>query len=470
MNRLSFTELLLLLTFVFAGLYTSYVISFDTNRPVYYTNLYWLPFTYSVLSILFYRIYVGINRNLVYLLVVTLYSLRNVFTPLMMYYGEYSGFFTRLTIDNVNKAVALLCFENICVFAYLYERYKKDVLRINTSERHIYRQIKKGDYICGVLLILYLFFCIISYWMIPAIRESYSSIFAADALLDVGVDAPSRGIIRVVFTLFILAFNVVRILIPIAIIYFFRKKMGHSWLGIFIGFFLGLSQFFFVGGETMYVLLVFFLIIGIIYKLFYRCRKKIAILGGIIVLVPFIYLSVLKANAGVGESTDSIFNQLSMFMQAYLPGVCNVAAFFNVNNPNKLSTLFFDFYTMIPFRGTLFGLEGDRLVIVYTKQNNTPFQILPCISQAYHYIGILAPIVPCLLIRFAIYIQAKFRRSVNIWQYTFYLLAMVYVSVSPILYNVTILGVWLFATLLSMFLLIVLTGKSSFFINEIKEK
>ena len=47
---------------------------------------------------------------------------------------------------------------------------------------------------------------------------------------------------------------------------------------------------------------------------------------------------------------------LSLFLQAYFPGVYNLANVFSLETDiSKLSSLFSDFYTMIPFRNSVFA-------------------------------------------------------------------------------------------------------------------
>ena len=158
----------------------------------------------------------------------------------------------------------------------------------------------------------------------------------------------------------------------------------------------------FMSEENGYTFIVVFILVRIIYQLYTKYRRLLTIIMGISFSIGLLSIYLLKSSLLAG--TAASLEVLSIMFQAYLPGICNIASVFNMNNPNKLSTLFFDFYTMIPFRETIFGLTGERLSIVYNIQNGVNAQILPCIGQAYHYLGfVLAPIVPC----FFVYIGVK---------------------------------------------------------------
>ena len=152
-----------------------------------------------------------------------------------------------------------------------------------------------------------------------------------------------------------------------------------------------------------------------------------------------------------GAEGTSMSNQISKAFQAYFPGVCNVASFFNIDGYNKLETLFYDLYYTIPFRNTLFGIEGDnRLAVLYASDNNAKSQILPCVCQLFFYCSILAPMIECLFAKYAMYSYNRSQAQRSVYKLYVYNMCFIYCVLTPIMYNFTIFFTRLFVTILPL--------------------
>ena len=146
--------------------------------------------------------------------------------------------------------------------------------------------------------------------------------------------------------------------------------------------------------------------------------------------------------------------KFSEIMQGYFPGVSNAAGLFTMRSHDKLETLFYDFYAAIPFRQTLFGIQGDnRLVNVFTNDNDASSQIIPCSAQLYYYLGFGGLLLECLFIKFAFSTYEKAEEEKNIYIYYARILLFMYLIMTPSVYNMTIFLSRFFVTLAPLLLI-----------------
>jgi len=449
LSRLIILFVVLLCCFV--GLW----IMFDYDRPTYYTILPLLPFSYGIMSLLFQRVYKYIFNNLAVCIVVGLYFIRNVFTPFIMSLDNYYGVIHIRSEESVIYAILLMIFETFFIFLTLYFQCGK----IKNTNKSINKRITttigtnvSNVRIFGFMMLLMTLMMVYTWINVPEVRLNYTNIFADNAAtlsIDLTEDIVPRGTLkRALYTLSHMFFSFSRIFIPASFIYLIRKKMRYKRFAIILSFLIIITQLLFISSETMYVFVVMTVLFSLLLKLYPSNRKMILSLTGFGTGICLLLIIIGK----IDSSTE--LGLMSKYFQAYFPGICNIAGIFNIINPNKLATLFFDFYSAVPFRNTLFGVvNGDRLVLVYTASNNVRGQIIPCVGQAFHYIGVFAPIVLIILVRLAFKYERKRQNEKNIWKYTTYTLIIIYAAATPILYNVTIFLRFYTCTMLPMLIL-----------------
>lgn len=452
-NVFSISEILSLIFIVMLSILAGIIILLDSSRPSHYEWLPILPISFGIINIFSLKIYHNIFKKGAYIIVIFLYLVRNVITPLIMRFGDYYGFFKIINVENVNKAIMLMIYETVSVFIFLLLlncktiKIRKPKLKSKIATK---LQIKLFSLIIVTLTVI----CIFAYLRVPEIKLNYTTIFQSSkavGALGAYEVLPSGSINRILYTLFNFCFNIIQLFISVWLIYNIRKVIGANIISLLTSLLVVFFQFFFMTGENAYTFIIAFILIKIIYKLYNNQRKKLNIFIGLAGLTLMVVIYIAKANT---VTTGSHLSDLSQMFQAYFPGICNMSGVYNISNPNKLSTLFYDFYYMIPFRETLFGLSGERLVAVYTAQNVAPSQIIPCIGQAYYYIGfILAPFVPCFFIYVAVKYEDITKNQSNIWKYATYTLLCLFAAVTPIMYNATVFGLRLFSTILPMMII-----------------
>jgi hypothetical protein len=467
---LSTKEIMLIFAILFISIITSFIILTDSDRPLHFEWLPLLPICFGLINIFFFSIFRNIFEKISYLLIISLYMVRNVFTPLVMSFGGYEGFFTLLYPDNVNKAIALMIYETFIVFSTLYWLRDKKFKKATNNNKNNSTSTKKIR-IFGTAIILLILVNVFAYFQVPQISSNYSSIFLGEQVIgdrSIVETLPTGSIHRILYTLFTFSFNFLQVFLCVWLIIRIRKRMGDTKLGVLLSIVIIFANFLFISNETAYTFIVVFALLILLLKIFPKNKVNIKILLIVIFVVPLIYIYSYKSNVASTLTNNDKFSTASMMLQAYFPGISNLAGVFNVVNFEKLSTLFHDIYSMIPFRNTVFGLEdGERLVEVYTRQNDALYQIIPSIGQAYHYLGfIFAPIISVFFVYISVRAENYLKNVNNIWKFITYLLLLIYAAATPILYGPTIFGARFFNTLLPMLILSKYSNDNNLFNNR----
>lgn len=452
---------ILYLAIIAFSILTSLLVLSDYATPDYYANLYLLPLSYFLLCIFFVRLSNISISNITVWMIIVLYFVRNVFNPFIMRLENYSGLLKITTYHTVNNAVSLMIYETFMVFVTLYLVSRNNKYKSNIKERKYGGKVKI-NIVYSIVFILFVF-CFASYVLIPEVRANFNTIFNSGSLINDNYSMASARISygtikRIVFSLSLFLFPIVQVSMGIILFIKIRKKFGNKFISIIISMLCLFINFLFISDnnmQTLYVALVQGLILIKMYP-----KYKIVLIQ---MVIGFFAIGILIILLAKMDSLSS-FDRLSMTFQAYFQGVGNVAGVFNINNSNKASTLFYDFYYMIPFRNTLFNLSGDRLVIVFNKSNNVASQILPFIGQVYHYLGfVLAPIFSVIFTFIAVKIGNKIKHEENIFRYAYYILLVLHISFTLVSNNLTIFGMQYLTFLLPLYMLSTITGKNSTF-------
>lgn len=448
----------------------SMVVMIDIKKPVYYTWLPLLPLSFAIINFLSYGIYDNIfdfSHNLAKLIIHILYFIRESVAIYFLYRGGYVATLNKLSEKNVNAGIALMIFETCCVYIVLnyYGKIHFKLGNLLTSKRIRDGKYKKSKYkFVGCIMAVCVLFCILAYAMSPLIRNSYSALWDSSLLSTDGyflakMEAQAGSKDRILFTLFNVFFDFTRILFPCLILYILRKKIGDKFGCVVIGAIFCVIQFAMILNENIYIL-VTIMIIGIfMLKIFPKYRnfmKKMLIITGTIVIVYYFISVAFTVSVGKGN----IYEILSDMFQIYFPGITNIACGFNIVDHNILNTLFFDIYEAIPFHSTLFGLSGERLSDLYNTCNGVKYTICPGIIQSYHYFGIFAPIVTCVIVTIALKTQQKLNDSRDMFAYAAYALLLIYTSMTPVCYYPTVLLSRFLSTILPMLIISKFAGNN----------
>ncbi|WP_461206120.1 O-antigen polymerase [Clostridium sp. DL1XJH146] len=474
--RIRKISLVIFLFVIITSIVTGIRVAIDVNKPDYYEILSLLPIAFGLTSLLFFNIYKIIPFNLGASLLVGLYFIRNVVTILIMSFGNYYSVFVVQFEKNIIYSVLLMIYETVIVFVAIqyYSKKYSDRKRENIKsdkDINLNKTGKKHLKIFGSTMLFSILLMVISYMIIPEIKLTFTNIFASGSIINNIGESDSillvnrGGVRRILFTIFIFLFNFYRIFIPAISIYFIKVKAKNSSFAIFLSYLIIMSQIFFIFGQTVYVFIVMSVLTMLMMKLYPSKVKLIRFSLVLFMVVGIIVIFISKMEIGFNSSSKA--TSIAMMMQAYFPGIANIAGIFNIDNPSKISTLFYDLYYMIPFRNSIFGFQGERLVEVYNNSNNVYAQIIPCIGQAYYYLGVFSPIIPILFVKLTMKYSCKLRKENNILKYVTYALLLLYSATTPITYNITIFGSQYFSIILPMLLLSNYSGSDYNFSNVI---
>lgn len=426
---------LICISIILLSILTTFLLVFDNNKPEYYTYLPLLPLAYCLTSLIFIKTYKNIIDNMGVSIIIILYFFRNVITPLIMMIGNYSGILSIRSEKSVIYAILIMIYETFFVFMYLNYKFSNYKVKIQKK----FKVLMKKPVVYGFITVLLSLLIFITWFYVPEVRLNYSSILA-DNVATLNTNLTKDLLIsnipkRIMYTLFHFLFAFLRIFIPVCIIYIIRKKIKFNRMGVTISLIVVLLQLVFVSTETMFILIIMAALFLLVLRFYPEYKKLLIIFSSIGAILLLVAIIVAKS----GNSSE--FSAISASFQAYLPGVCNLAGIFNIQNNNIFSTLFFDIYSIIPFTSTLFKLfEGNNLGVLFNQCNNVNGQILPCIGQAFYYIGLLSPIIPILFISISLHFTNKMHVEKNVWKYITYVVIVIYSSITPIFYNFTLTG------------------------------
>lgn len=424
----------------------SLIVSMDKARPEYYTNLWLLPLVYGITLTISSLISHNAWENVFFILMSMVFGIRNVITPLAMRFGQYSGYFRINSIDTVNKAILLMIFDSTVLLIYCAIKSKKAQGNYAYTIPVLERTGKED--ICFFLATAFALSMIV---FRRDFLEGFSTIINAINSRLYEESATSQG---VMYTLF-------NVLFPISYLYISLYLMSrinaafksNKIRGLFNIICVCIPFLFMNGSDGFNIICVVCLGFA---ALKMNGISKNTLIYVILGFVGIIVLNLLIMIVGLSFNSASLSNtaMLSRALQAYFPGVCNFAGFFNLGSHNKLESFFYDIYYTIPFRNKLFGIEGDKRLVYYlTKDNGAISQILPCGAQFYYYFSLFGPLLECLFVKRAQKRYLESQEETNIYVYFCKFMTFIFLVLSLVMYNFTIFMSRYLATILPFMIL-----------------
>lgn len=375
--------------------------------------------------------------------------LRNCISPLLLSVTNFSAEIDGGRQEYYNQSYVLLSLETFIILCIVYIQTRKLFcnsgkleLLYNLTEK---KQLVLGKSFVPVLLIVGIF-CLFFVFSSPSVLKPYAPIWAVQDQLDSLFRETT--IYDTLFAFFWGIFGVMFVVYMVSLLCKFKKRNLVYLLTLAIVVFLPI---FMTSENYGYVLIS--IVVTYVFAEYVLGKINIVFKFSVATLSFLVLFSVLLIKGYEGSAVgQSLWGEVSSFIQAYIPGVSNVSGIFKMTGAPKLTTLFYDFYYMIPFRNTLFGLPGDfRSVIFFNEANGVISQIIPCVGQCYWYFGYFGCIVSALPVAFSYSLAKRINFKVRSVDYIL-LFASVYCALTPFLYNYTILGSWLFMTLLPVYL------------------
>lgn len=421
---------------------TSFIVSFylmmDPHCPSGYSTLFVLPAVFGVVSFLFNRVINQTKYSQATLLIVILYYIRYVISPLVLALGNYSSY---VNVNSIGRAVGLMCYEIFFVFLILYLLYGRmtnltysndmDIVEYDFSE-----MVGNTHLTFHIIVFFIIVFMIIVIARYPSALNMYTSLFGSETLVTESISSiADRGANRAFLTLFSLLFNIIRIIIPTYLCIEIKRRISNDLFALFLSLPIIIIQFVFIGGTAAYTIFCVFVNLFVLMRLYPRYKRGMLRITYILIMFSIIIFFLMKLSYTV-LYTGGSWVSLSKMLQAYFPGVTNLQCVFKMVSDNKLSNLFYDIYYAIPFNTTLFGLTGVTSANVFNSSNSMRFQIIPCIGQSYYYVGFFfAPVLSSMFCYYSVKTEFKTKNEKSIWMFMAKTLLWLYLAATPAMYN-----------------------------------
>ena len=447
------------------------------SMPSYYGLLWMLPTTYAICMIFSKRIIKEALQSLPILLIGALFFVRMVLSPFLYAYAGIKETITINVDENTTKAILIMCYECLVVFAilnwccrknwgsrclafYLEKKREKGDVRKNID-----RRFSKGDKrlllvlaICGILLGIF-------YAITPHIFDVYRTIFdVGDAnFASVGTEYYIRLYGKTFMTKFAMVASnymmlVLRIFVPAVIIYW-SAKIRRKVLGIVVAIAACLSPFLMIDraiARSFYTPILLAYEVVYIYWPKNQKYKMLFIFAFGACLILFYWIIRYAVNNTGNASLHGFFQSFSGTVNAYFSGVNVVSGAFNM--PNDLSTrincIMHDILEAIPFSGTIFGIDDNNSQVIFNMVNGSVGQIPTTVGlSSYYFTPFLAPLISVIFTYFAYNSGIKYDLSARPLKKVCYLFVGLYLALGLVMYNFPISFGSLVQNILPMFII-----------------
>lgn len=415
-----------------------------TANNITYNYAFFIPLFTGLMylfSILFVK---NLKYNLINIIIYSTYYIRNSLTPFVLFLAGYPSNINLINQTLINYTVLLMVLDTLVVFTYLLTI--KNIRKSNKLKTSVSK-----PKLLNIFLLLGTLFSIYAYSTVPQIQNGYVSLFSGE-LSELSTEIPFRTADLMIYRLFILIFPMIQLLLPIKLIYKIHSIFGEKVFSIFLSLIISATPLLFVGNTSAFsfILVVTFFIT--LLEFYPSYRNFLFVLISLLSLGGLVFFFWRKIADG---SYEGSFTTVANFLQAYFPGINNIAGAFAIPyDLSKPSIVVRDFFSMIPFINTLFPS-----LKVYNNSTNSFLttinlrgQILSNLSMAYLHVNILAPLINVIIIKVANDFYKNSRK--NIYLYSTGVLVSIYFAITPIMYNFSILGFTFFSNLFLLLLFV----------------
>jgi hypothetical protein len=443
MNRF-FHIILFLFTFVSCA-FTTIVLLFDLKQPTAYSYLFLLPCMFFLFSSLFGNVIFKIQKyNIgVFIIVVQMY-IRNVITPLVMRFGDYTSIFIIKDASNIYNAVFLMIYEMVSCFFVIYFFVQRKIKRERAPLQINIRPFKTS--IASTVLFILSLLCVVLWFAVPLVQGAYRTIFELvassrkDSSYDYTQYAVSGSISRIGATLFYFLFSILRVAIPAQIIMRLAVRKKNT-IRFYISLFIILLQLLFIPEAVAVPVITIFILFIIVFDLYPQKRYALYLL--VISLPTFVIvvfaMEYTKISAWYGFKNISQY--MSYWFNSYVTGVDNVAMSNMLPERNRIVILLHTIISAIPFRTTILPqtIGWDTINTLFNELPRCGGQIVSTIGAGQYFFSfIFAPIPSIIFTYISVYYGNKYKTTNNVWKRIAYLYMCIEVALGLGFYNIPI--------------------------------
>lgn len=428
--------------------------------------LFILPLGFFFISIPFAKNFQNITENIPKLIIECLCFVRLSVLPFLYSFNLDRQIFEGNTniSTGFNMACILMVYE---FFAIQLAIYIFENVRIRHSIRRL-RVVSGNVDISKYLIIVLLLFVILSPFLFPYYSIEFRTIIdlSSENFTTVTEANYSVGTIeRAVNTLYVIGFQIFRILFPAFLLRMMYEK-GRSKLAAFILIIGCVLQFFFIT-STFAESIVSSLVILLYYIRLYPnlTRRTLILIGACSFGMIVVYFGVryfVNTTVGIYDKNSGAIYYALQIMNSYFSGVDNVSAIFNIDEVHRFESFKSGLIGAIPFNSTIFWSQGHKLQYFYNYSNNSYGQIPPTIAAGYYYFGaLLSPIISM----FFTFLSLSFYKIASNTSTSLKYISRIFCSITFLLgigmYSPTITLSWFFGWGVPMLILTAFTNDKS---------
>ncbi len=451
------TASVILLLILFSSMIVAVLCLIDIQRANGYTLLFLLPLTYFLSSCILIqrKVYKQLFHSITGIIVLGVYYIRMVISPLVMCLGSYNSVFGNSQyVSDFGLAIVMVCIEYMVVSMYLPITVSKNLIQTGvldysvSKERRISLTETRPRQLLWVLIIGMSLFIIYVIRIDQTVLKS-TFVFLLDTKREYVALSDLRsgiGTLSMFIELLSASFKILQVLLPPMLLwYVIRSKMNIS-----IKYLITFAMFCLVSTigtenriDSIFAGLALLITVKATFGESFRGRFKWWLIG--IMAVGLVGLS-LKTGVGNNTSNQGVndFESISSMILAYFSGIPTVAAGLNMvhSTPGaNILHIFPDILNRIPFMGyalnLLFGIsliDSNQMFNHFISANwgRNYGQILPTTAVGYEYLFILFPVVPCIMVNLAVQLEKKARIQTDIVRTNLFNWITICVAASPV--------------------------------------
>lgn len=471
LERISIFTIFLMVLFIVISLVCTFLTAFPLYElSSYYDYMFLLPLTFFFCCIIFFPVFMRVIDNFGILLIIALFFVRMCVSPaLISVYGINETIKINLE-ENTQKAIFLVCYECIVVFAAVlililrdkdYNKVKSFYIKDNRERNRVYTILIASFALLTVLYVLEPHIFDIYRTIFDILDPNFSSIENSYIIDKYGTTLVKK------FTLVLSNYmiKVLRIVVPCLIMERLSKSK-RIYLSRFLSLLCVISSFLIVDGAIARSLYYAVILIFVYVYLYSPKHAMWKILGLFMCGAGFVLIYwILRYSTSEEKSIQGFFDYFSRALSSYFSGVNVVSGSFNL--PKDINTQFhyfiYDYAKSIPFGNTLFGLTGAEIAVWFNEVNNSSGQIPSTIGMGYYYFGpVFAPVYSIIFTILAYKASRNGHRAKKALYIATYLLTAFYCALGIIMYNIPIAIGNLFQIIIPMFIIArIVYGKAS---------
>lgn len=420
-----------------------------------YKLLIILPVAFVGISALFSRVYSYFLKKISATIITSLFFIRMSFIPflIMLTVGEnYSKAWS--FINNDEQTIFIIVYEFFCIMLLLFLLLqKKEKNKVIVQENK--KIATKNTIYFKMTIAIFCLLALIIYIKYPILKNSIRTLFESTETEYLTTSAIINNMPSILYWIFMDIFDILYMIIPFLIILSIYKNNFSINIKIFSSLIV-VGAFMLVATTDKFksIIMAFSLLMILIYLYPIKRRFIFTILFtvGIGGLFGALVLKSMANNENYGIS------EFVNTLQLYFSGPFSISVGFEIpDNMNHFQVLINDITSSLAYIKAFFtdSITTTKLYNIAFYQNEYLYdKIIPMISQSAYYFGVvLSPIISCIVTVAALKIENKLEKRKNLFSRYVLIYTVIYLSVSIITYNLSILISGLTGTILPLYIM-----------------